>query len=331
MKLDSFKGFLQEQKLDQDKIASAVKIINEFDEFLSKSGKSVQNATYDDLHNFSAFLIENEKNLFDNYVALFRFGFYMKNNPLIIASMENIDGGEVIENFSKRLAEEFGEEVRNEVFDGIEIPPLGIHPKKRPEITKKLIDRFTSKVNHEKCSTFLANGLRDKYTESYKSSREKYLKAKNIDEFLEIKRQDFIDTLTKHRNEGTLFFTQEIDDSVVEYVKNQQGMTEAGVRKGNQVIITKIPYMAKQYLNETDEKKKRYYYCHCPWVREALLEEDQPIDPIFCNCSGGYYKNFWEAVLDQPVEVVLLESVLKGDEMCKFVLHLPQELVDRVE
>ncbi len=331
MKLDGFKEFLQERKLGQDKIDAAVNIINEFDEFLSKHEKSVENAVYDDLHNFSAYLIEKEKNSFDNYVSLLRFGYFRGNKQLIIASMEVIDGGEVMENFSKKLVEEFGEEVRNDIFDDIEVPPLGLHPKKRPEITKQLIERFLSKVDHDKCSDFLANGLRDKYTDSYKPAREKFLKARNIDEFLEIKSHDFIETLTKHRDEETLFFTQEIDDSVLEYIKNQQGMTEAGIREGNKVIITKIPYLAKQYLSETDEKKKRYYYCHCPWVREALLKEDQPVDPIFCNCSGGYYKNFWEAVLDQPVKVELLESVLKGDEVCKFALHLPQEIVNGVE
>lgn len=331
MELDGFKVYLQERKLDTEKIAAAVNIINEFDDFLSKNKNSIENATYDDLHDFSAYLMENKKNSFDNFVFLLRFGQFFKNDQLIIASMELLDGSEVIENFSKRLIDEFGEKVRNEIFGEIEVPPLGLHPKKKPIITKKLIENFLANVDHEKCTAFLANGLRHKYTESYKPAREKFLKAKNIDEFLKIKRQDFFNTLTKHLEEETLFYTQEINEEVLEYVKSQQGMTEAGVREGDKVIITKIPYLAKQYLNETDERKRRYYYCHCPWVREAILEEDQPIDPIFCNCSGGYYKNFWEAVLDQPVKVELLESVLNGGKVCKFALHLPQEIVDIVE
>lgn len=331
MELDGFKEYLQERKLDADKIDTAVNIINEFDDFLSKHIKSVENATYDDLHDFSAYLIDNNKNSFDNYVGLLRFGQFKKNDQLIISSMENLDGSEIIVNFSKRLIDEFGEEVRNEIFDDIEVPPLGLHPTKKPAITKQLIERFTEKIDHEKCAAFLADGLRDKYTESYKPARKKFLKAKNIDEFLKIKRQDFINTLTKHLEEGTLFYTQEIDKEVLEYVKGQQGMTEAGIREGNKVIMTKIPYMAKQYINETNERMKRYYYCHCPWVREALKEEDQPVDPIFCNCSGGYYKNFWEAVLDQPVKVDLLESVIKGDKVCKFALQLPQKIVDIVD
>ncbi|MFX0013271.1 MAG: hypothetical protein ACFFB2_02610 [Promethearchaeota archaeon] len=330
MDLEGFKGYLQERKLDPEKIKNALNIIQEFNNFLPHN-QSIDNATYDDFQGFSVYLIKNDTNSYDNYINILRYGYFTKNNLLIIAAMEVIDGGEVLVNFSNRLIDEFGEDIRNEVFGDIEVPPLGLHPAKKPTITKQLIERFLEKVNRNKCAEFLSNGLRDKYTDSYKSARQKYLKAENIDDFLRTKRQDFIDTLTQHYEEQTLFFTQEIDEQVLEYVTSQKGMTEAGVREGNKVIITKIPYMTKQYLNETDERKKRYYYCHCPWAREGLLEEEQPIDPIFCNCSGGYYKNFWEAVLDQPVEVKLIESVLQGDSVCKFELLLPQEVVSAME
>jgi hypothetical protein len=199
--------------------------------------------------------------------------------------------------------------------------PLGLHPSKRPAITKQLIEAFLAKYNHERCRKFLAEGLRDNYwTKS--SEREKFLKTGTIDEFLKNKRQDFIKRLENHLQEGISFFTQEITDNVIVYVNNHPTI-ESGVREGNQVIITKIPYMTKEYLQESSKEKKRYWYCHCPWVREALKEDDQPVDPIFCNCSGGYYKNYWETVFNQPVKVEVLESILKGDSVCKFALHLP--------
>ena len=72
-----------------------------------------------------------------------------------------------------------------------------------------------------------------------------------------------------------------------------------------------------------------YNFCHNPMIREALLDEEQPVSPIFCNCSGGYYKNYWEAVLDHPVEVELLESVMKGDNVCRFALHLPDSALEK--
>jgi hypothetical protein len=328
MDLDAFKAYLQERKLDVEKITEAVEIIHEFSKFTSKS---IDNATYEDFQEFSAYLIKNNKNTWDNYINILRYGYFTKNNRLIIASMEVIDGGEVMTNFSQRLIAEFGKDFRNEIFGELMVPPLGIHPKRKPVITKELIDRFLKNIDRNKCAEFLAKGLRDKYPDSYKAARQQYLKAKDIDEFLDLRRQEFLNTLKTHYEEKTLFFTQEINEEVLEYIKSYKGMTEAGIRDGNKVIMTKIPYMAKQYLKATDERKKRYFYCHCPWVRESLLNENQnPIDSVFCNCSSGYYKNFWEAVLDQPVKVELLQSILKGDSVCKFALHLPQDIVDAV-
>ncbi|MFX1252149.1 MAG: hypothetical protein ACFFCZ_11135 [Promethearchaeota archaeon] len=330
MKLDGFKEYLQERKLDIDKIDAAVNIINEFGTFLAKQKKQVENASYDDLYNFSAYLIENKKNSFENYVTLLRFAYFKKNNEMIVASLEILDGREMIENFSKRLINEFGEKLRNQIFEGIEVPPLGIHPKNKPAVTKKLVERFLAKVDHEKCKTFFEVGLRSKYTESYKKPTELFHQTNDIDEFLKIRHQNLVKTLENHLQEGTLFFTQEIDEEVISYVK-QNPTIEAGIREGNQVIITKIPYMAKHFIHETNEKKKRYYYCHNPWIREALIEEDLPISPIFCGCSAGYFKNFWEAVFDQSVRVEVLESVIRGDKICKFALHLPQGIINKIE
>ncbi|MFW9916063.1 MAG: hypothetical protein ACFFGZ_10690 [Candidatus Thorarchaeota archaeon] len=324
MELNKFKEFLEEKKLDTGQIDIAVDIITEFGQFLAEHDKSLENIAYEDLHSFSAYLIANKKNSFDNYLGLLRYGYFTKNNQLIIAAMELIDGSEVMTNFSKRLIAEFGEEARNEIFGDIEGPPLGLHPSKRPAITKQLIKAFLAKYNRERCEEFLAEGLRDNYW-AESSEREKFQKAANIDEFLKNKRQDFIKRLENHLQEETLFFTQEITKDVIDYVKNHPTI-ESGVREGNRVIITKIPYMTKEYLKEADEDKKRYWYCHCPWVREALKEEKQPVDPIFCNCSGGYYKNYWETALGQPVKVEVIESVLKGDSVCKFALLLPPEV-----
>ena len=177
----------------------------------------------------------------------------------------------------------------------------------------------------DKCGEFLANGLRDKYTESYKPDRERFLQSRDLDDFIQRKQADFISTLKKHQAEESLFYTQEIDDSVIEYVKNNK-CGPAGVREENRILLTKIPYMAKEFLKEKDERKRKYYYCHCPWVREGLLKEDTPVNPIFCNCSGGYFKNYWGAILEQPVKVELAESVLMGNEACRFILHLPPDI-----
>ena len=89
--------------------------------------------------------------------------------------------------------------------------------------------------------------------------------------------------------------------------------------------------MAKEYLEETDEQLKRYYACHCAWARESIRTRDDEISPTFCYCSAGFTKMPWEAALDQPLEVDMSKSVLKGDLECSFIVHLPEDLVEKVE
>ncbi|MFX1517800.1 MAG: hypothetical protein ACFFC6_15970, partial [Promethearchaeota archaeon] len=116
MDIDGFIEFLQKRNLDMEKINTAIDIITDFDKYLSKQEKSIEDATYDDVYSYSAYLIENNNNLYDNYLTLVRFGYYMKNNQLIIAAIEIVDGKEVMTNFSTRLIAEFSEETRNLIF-----------------------------------------------------------------------------------------------------------------------------------------------------------------------------------------------------------------------
>ena len=328
MQIEDFRKFLEKRKLEPKVIENSLKIVKECESFLSNMGKTFLNNEVEDVHVFSSVLIEKEKNTYENYLSLLRYGFFTENENLIIPSMEILDGSEMFPNFSKRLIDEYGEDVRNEIFDDLDIPPLGLHPKKRPTYTKKLVKRFIEKFGEEESVKFFAIGLRDKYTDSYKGPRENYLTASSIDDFLHQKRSKFLNTLEKHEEENSLFFTQKIDSSVIDYVKNDPTIG-SGVRDGNIVTITKIPYMSIPYLQAKTKKEKTYYFCHNPMIREALLDEEQPVSPIFCNCSGGYYKNYWEAVLDQPVEVELLESVIKGDKVCRFALHLPKSVLEK--
>jgi hypothetical protein len=84
--------------------------------------------------------------------------------------------------------------------------------------------------------------------------------------------------------------------------------------------------MTREFLAAVDKRLKRYYYCHCPWVKEALKDGDSGISPVFCNCSAGFHKKRWEVLLEQPLKAEVVESILKGDDWCKFAIHLPEDL-----
>jgi hypothetical protein len=323
--LTPFAEFLKERKLSPEAIEASLAALRDFNEYLARHGKALESATRGDFYSYSADLIKTGNNTADNFISILRYGYFKKIKELIIAGMEVLDGSEVIENLSNRLTSEFNQVLRDYVFNGLEIPPLGVSPEEKPAYTKKLLARLEAKLGPEECAKFLNRGLRDRYEESRKPDREKFLKYENIDDFLEWKHKDFVATLEKHCKDGTLFFTQEITKEVLDNVKADPHI-ESGVREGDKIIIKKIPHMAKEYLAERDPRKKQYYYCHCPWVKEAFKESSEPLSPVFCNCSAGFYRAYWEIVLDQPVRVDVVQSLLRGDLICKFAVYLPENV-----
>ncbi len=96
----------------------------------------------------------------------------------------------------------------------------------------------------------------------------------------------------------------------------------AGVLENDKIIITKIPKFPQDYFTTTDTDEKRYSYCHCGRVRKQIREHKQTYSEAYCYCGAGYYKNIWEQILDKEVKIDVVETVLKGSSVCKFVLIL---------
>ena len=56
-----------------------------------------------------------------------------------------------------------------------------------------------------------------------------------------------------------------------------------------------------------------------------MLKGAETIPVIYCYCGAGFYTGIWEEILQKPVKVEVLESVLKGDDVCTFAIYLPYE------
>jgi hypothetical protein len=55
--------------------------------------------------------------------------------------------------------------------------------------------------------------------------------------------------------------------------------------------------------------------CLCPLVEVQSVEK---ISPTYCHCSVGYVREMHERMLGRPVQVELVDSVLRGGKRCRF-------------
>ncbi len=217
--------------------------------------------------------------------------------------------------FSRCLDEVAGEGIREQVMAGAEGLSMASSRQEVIAWSRQAMERLDSLVDEQKAREVML-GCACQYPKAdLQEMRKEYEATGDVDR---------VHRMLQERFEAFLRNTLQLSDEMVEDVVGR-GWGAAGIREGNRIIATKIPksgYLV-EYLQEPDPEKKRQIYCHCPRIRDVLKTAER-ISPTYCYCGAGFYKGIWEEILQQPVEVELLESVLKGDEVCKIAIHLPQ-------
>jgi len=321
---EAFRGYCTKRNVKEETVQAHIKVVKDFEAFLEKDGKSkdFSDSTPDDVQSFVKYLMKNGKNTIDSFIALVRYANFTGRNELVALLFGYIEGFGALEKLSQTLKQTLGETQHDEIFQGIELPPLGTDPEDKPRVAKKVMERLESKLDEKTLVEIMQSGLDAGPKESYLPMRKKFLESKSLDDFLRKRHQEAVELLEKHSREKSMFYAQEIDEEVVKFVRGNREIM-GGMREGDVIYETKIPYMTKKYLHEKDEKMKRYYACHCAWVREAI-KSGLEISPNFCHCSAGYHKRPWEIIFDQPLKADVIKTVLRGDLVCRFAIHIPK-------
>lgn len=219
-----------------------------------------------------------------------------------------------LKKLSAGLEQVAGAEVRNAVMAGSEALSSQATSDEVIAWTQGAMERLDALVEEADRRTILTGCACQYPSSALVDPRKKYEESHDVDLVHRALQQQF---------ESLLRDTLQLEEDLVEDVV-RRGWGSAGVNAGNTVTATKIPTSGHlaEYLREDDPARRRQLYCHCPRVREAL-KSSASISPTYCYCGAGFYKGIWEEILQEPVEVELLKSVLQGDEVCRFAVHLP--------
>jgi hypothetical protein len=323
MKENAFRKYLKGRKLTETSIESSVVAVKEFEKYLRKRKTTLKSAGLDVLRDYISLLIEEGKNSKDRLVAIARYCYLVKRNDLYIYFTGLLGASDVLPAIGERLATIAGEATQRRVFDDLEMPPLGSPQDSYPKLTKMVLDRMEAELPARTCCEILTWNYHNIPIEAFKDSKERFEKAASIDEYLKGEHERLLKELEDCMREGRPWFEQEITPEVVEFVRGNQEIC-TGLRQGDKVYLTKIPYAPSQFLKEKDPVMRKYYSCHCQLVRTALRDGKPRIPATFCYCSAGYEKLHFDAIFGEPVEVELLETPLKGDARCLFAIKIPK-------
>ena len=327
MDREGFRRYLQERGLTENQVKDSIKVVERFETFLRmrKPPRDLATATRKDVNAFSAALIEEDANTWETYLTVARSGRFAGNYEVFAAALEYIDGHEVLGNLFTKLADAVGEDERDRVFRGVALPPLGTPNAEKHRAMRVVVERLERSIGPKRCAEILGTGLRDLPDEGFTDEKRKYQAAGGIDAYLAEKGDEFVTEFKKIRNEKGLYFNQPITDDVIAYVEAHPEIRQ-GVRVGNVIYEAKIPYMAVEFLAESDPRRRAYLYCHCPWARESLRNGETRVSGVFCNCSAAFHKKPYDVIFGRSLRAEVIETVLHGDPWCRFAIYLPDDV-----
>ena len=110
MNANGYRKFLEERNISTESIDSAIAVIESFETALqiSNHAKTADTATREDAEAFSEQLICEERNTFGTYLALLKYGVFVRNRALYVTVLEFLDGAEAFGNLHTKLADAFG-------------------------------------------------------------------------------------------------------------------------------------------------------------------------------------------------------------------------------
>ena len=324
----NFQLFLEEKEIGKDTIENFLSKLRDFEIYLKKENLNLDSVNPNKLVEYTEHLVSVDKDsVLDFLRTILNYANYSKKYDFITKTIDLVESFNAMDNLYSRVAEIHGKPIRDEIFRNLVIPPLGVHPEKKPTFTKIIMARIEDKLGQESTIDLLSPCLHGRPPDDIERDK-KLLAELGIDSFLLKKHQDLIKRLETHRDDGTLEFAQIVDEEIIDFVRNNKELG-AGVRKGNFLHISKIPYQTKKFLTSNDDIFKKFYLCYCPWVRGALKDgTDSELSNNFCQCSAGWYKLYWDQIFEESIDITPIKSALKGDLECSFTIKLPEKFLN---
>ncbi len=112
-------------------------------------------------------------------------------------------------------------------------------------------------------------------------------------------------------------------DAVIAFMAEDPCWRNIACRREGRVIFThKNPRDPAGFEKAQTDLERKRAYCFCPIIRNHL---EDGMSPTFCYCSAGWERKQWEVAVGRLEKIDVVRSILKGDDVCEFAIHLPQE------
>jgi len=318
-----FREYCQKCQFDASVTEASVQAVKDFEDYVAATGSTLASVTTDQLGDYLQQLLRAGTATEERLIALARYAYVTHRNELYVQLVHVAEAPGILPTLEARARQIIGDEAADRIFRGIGLPPDGSLTDAYPPVVEEIVTRMQATLPAEACRQVLAGNMHKIPEAAFAEMKERFRKNPDIDAFLADRHTRLVRDLEDHMSQGTLWYEQEITPEVLQYVRDRPEI-QSGVRRGDIIYVTKIPFSPQACLDEKDPTRKRYDTCHCPLARSSILSGKPPVSPLFCYCSAGYEKLPFEAIFGEPVQVEVLESVLGGSDRCRFAITIPE-------
>lgn len=191
-----------------------------------------------------------------------------------------------------------GDEVRERVMAGVEAITLDTPRDERTSWIVGALERLEAEVADEETRSRILRCSSHRFPSwRIEQMKDEYERLGSIDALLAVMHMD-------RSVDGYSWYCQQI-------------------RVGDVIYTTKDPLDREGYKNAETALERRMAACFCGLVKEHMRSGGQ-VPFTHCYCGAGWAHQLWEGILGKPVKVEILTSVLQGDDICAFAIHLPE-------
>jgi len=320
MRLDLFKNYYKKRGFDDKQTEAGIRALTRAEAMMIRQGSSLDQATIPQIRTLMDRWIEDQTNDSDSILALARY-FYLTDRSDVYVYFTKLTGGIGVIDTIKTRFDTVMSPYQAKDFLIVQEPPLGSDPFVQPSFTAAFLAQLEAFTSEEQARAILCGNNHQLSAEQFQSEKSFYEASPSLDQYLKELHARKVKELQEHCDQNKVWFEQRITQDVVDFVALNQQLLSA-IHQDGILYLTKIPYDPAAYLKETDPLKRQYLACHCPFVREAILKGKPKISKNWCYCSAGFEKFMFEVILDRPLTVEVIQSVLNGDPLCKFAIHM---------
>jgi len=303
-----------------------IKTIEDFYIFLDENGiENEQDITQKVAISYIVQKREQYENINEIIGILTDYAFFIQNEILATEMVLLNDAWNVMNRMSE-LTKKHDLEVWRQVYEGVVMPKIGSTLDEMSNFSREIEKKMLAVVPREQYEHIMCKNAHSWEPEWDGDWRKRFLEMKSVDRFIDSLNNEIIKSVEESCTKNELCFTQRVDDEAVEYARSNPIYT----RIGNKIHSKKIPFMINNYLRATDVKMKRYYYCHCAWTKNSILQATGAVSHSFCHCSLGFDKKPFDVAFGQAISGRVIYTVKDENCLaCTFEFEIPEKIMEQ--